>query len=71
MRGGGARREPPNPGQLRGRLRLGGERRGQSSKREPAEERAPVHLLDDLVGSHEQRLWEGEIECLRGLEVDD
>jgi hypothetical protein len=28
-------------------------------------------LFDDLVGSSEQRRWNGNAKCLRGLEIDD
>src|SRR5262245_46418223 len=29
------------------------------------------YLLDDLVSSQEERLWDGEAECFGSLEVDD
>ena len=28
-------------------------------------------LLDDLVSSQEERLWDGEAECFGSLEIDD
>src|SRR5262249_32825447 len=30
-----------------------------------------AHLLDHLVGSYQQCLWDRQTDCLRGLQVDD
>ena len=32
---------------------------------------AKRYLFDHLVGGGKQRLWHGEPECLRGIEIDD
>src|SRR5262249_9879835 len=50
-------------------LRLGGERRSEQTGG-TGEERAPIHLLDDLVRLREHRGRDRQPEGLGGLEVD-
>lgn len=56
---------------LPGLLPLGTERPSEDAPTDYGDERSPVHLLKDLVGSDEYGLRDREPERLRGLQVDD